>query len=496
MVRISDINSLVGNHTGIEIPTVLVKWITYALFLHIVALALAAGSAVFGLLAHIREMAMTCCSTCISGFAAVVALVAFIFDIALFFIAKARINAVGKASIGNAVWLTLAAWVLLFLSGCFYTLGRCCISTRKPRSDWDRRKDAETGPPVDQMRLDAVKAEADRKARQKQTEVGLPAFSESQPLTAVIDGDHVYSAEQYQDHLNNTSPGYDGRPAQGGGYVGGGYMQGPPGERAMDEYYSPTTANNVGASPYNYPPQRQNTALSGHARSDAPSMYAQSTYSYQSPNPASPPPPLPNTQYLAPISQQYGRDVPGREYGHTAGGTTCTSCHLCFSYAFNVHLPTDHSATSHMQDASNYATYDPYNSHQYQQQTDQPLVSPALPTPNYSNQTSFYSADSTPPVQRQPERSYTLGGDGYGGNSVPPLPEHRDSNYFYGNSSPTPINTNIAPPSSAEPGVVGQGPRSPGGPRPLRVVSPEEYGDNPPEYEQGSSHIPGAWGKH
>jgi len=64
---------------------------------------------------------MTCCSTCFSGFAAVVALLAFIFDLAFFFLAKAHINEVGSAEIGNAIWLTLAAWVLLFFSGCFYT---------------------------------------------------------------------------------------------------------------------------------------------------------------------------------------------------------------------------------------------------------------------------------------------------------------------------------------------------------------------------------------
>ena len=81
-----DINSLVGNKLPIEIPTVVVKWITYALVLHIVALALAAGSALFGLLAHVREMSMTCCSTCVSGFAAAIALLAFIFDLVLAFI--------------------------------------------------------------------------------------------------------------------------------------------------------------------------------------------------------------------------------------------------------------------------------------------------------------------------------------------------------------------------------------------------------------------------
>ena len=77
----------------------------------------------------------------------------------------------------------------LFFSGCFYTIGRCCIK-RRPRNNWNGVKDVpgEGGNNyAEQMRLDAVKAEADRKARQKQGEVGLPAFQEydpSQPLHA------------------------------------------------------------------------------------------------------------------------------------------------------------------------------------------------------------------------------------------------------------------------------------------------------------------------
>src|ERR1700761_7713300 len=117
-LTLPDINGLLGNNSPIQIPAVVVKWVTYVLVLHIVALILAAGAAVFGLLAHVREMAMTCCSSCISGFAATVALVAFIFDLVLFFTARARINAVngGSATLGSAIWLTLVAWVLLFFS--------------------------------------------------------------------------------------------------------------------------------------------------------------------------------------------------------------------------------------------------------------------------------------------------------------------------------------------------------------------------------------------
>ncbi|KAG8686699.1 hypothetical protein FRC09_013962, partial [Ceratobasidium sp. 395] len=179
-------NALLGNDLPIQIPNVVVKWITYALVLHLVAFGLAGVSAVFGLLAHVREMSMSCFSSCISGMAAAVCLVAFIFDLVLFFAVRARVNAIqgGSATIGTGLWLTLAAWVLLFFAGCMFSFGRCCVQKR-PRMPKNSRRDTEDdGGKYDReserMRLDAVKAEADRKARQKAgpQEVGLPAFYE------------------------------------------------------------------------------------------------------------------------------------------------------------------------------------------------------------------------------------------------------------------------------------------------------------------------------
>lgn len=254
-----------GNKTKIDIPEVVVKWITYALVLHIVALILAAISSVFGLLAHVREFSMICFSSCTSSMAAAVALFAFIFDLVFFFIAKSRLNAVsgGKATLGIAIWLTLVAWVLLFFSGCFYGLGRCCIR-RRPRDMARSDRDGSGWVPAqstgstyeEQMRLDAVKAEADRKARQKQGELGLPAFPEydpTQPLTA--DAEH------------DPQPTVPYRDAS--------YAAAPPGTRAVDEYYNPNNA---------YPPRRQPTASSGRTQhtgyphSQQPSVYAASGY--------------------------------------------------------------------------------------------------------------------------------------------------------------------------------------------------------------------------
>jgi len=253
----------VGNKTNIDIPDVIVKWITYALFLHIVALILAAISSVFGLLAHVREFSMTCFSSCTSGVGAAITLLAFIFDLAFFFVAKSRLNSVkgGSATIGNAIWLTLTAWLLLFFSGCFYGLGRCCIR-RRPRDM--ARSDREgggwvpapsTGPTYEeQMRLDAVKAEADRKTRQKQGEHGLPAFPEYDP-TQPLTGD----------------PEHDTQPALP--YRDAGYAAAPVGTRAVDEYYN-ATGNNA------YPPRRQPTALSDRTQRTG-NIHSQQTSGYE-----------------------------------------------------------------------------------------------------------------------------------------------------------------------------------------------------------------------
>ncbi|SRR6266403_438815 len=251
-----DVDKLVGNNTRVQIPQVVVKWITYALVLHIVALVLAAISTVFGLLAHVREFSMSCFSSCVSGLGAAITLLAFIFDLVFFFIAKSRINSVkgGSATMGSAIWLTFVAWVLLFFSGCFYSLGRCCIR-RRPR-DMARGDEGtwvpapSTGPTYEeQMRLDAVKSEADRKARQKKTEMGLPAFPEYDP-TQPLTGD--------AEHETSTRVPY--RDAQ--------YAAAPVGTRAVDEYY--TARNNA------YPPRRQPTASSAYTQQ---SGYAPSNYS-------------------------------------------------------------------------------------------------------------------------------------------------------------------------------------------------------------------------
>ncbi|KAH7334514.1 SUR7/PalI family-domain-containing protein [Rhizoctonia solani] len=276
-----DPNTLLGNNLPIEIPNVVVKWITYALVLHIVALALSGVSAVFGLLAQVRTTTMSCFSSCIAGSAAAVALVAFIFDLVLFFAVRARVNSVqgGSASIGNGIWLTLAAWALLFFSGCAYAFGRCCASKspsgssgwgRRSRSRKDSERSVDSGKfdrESEHMRLDAVKAEADRKARQKagQQEVGLPAFYEQERTPLRREEPQYYEEEvevvvPYQDRPGREPSRASQRTQASGGAAAAAtgyrpnrnYEPGAPGTRAIDDYY-----NNTAPTANTYPPQPQ-----------------------------------------------------------------------------------------------------------------------------------------------------------------------------------------------------------------------------------------------
>ncbi|KAF8310862.1 pali-domain-containing protein [Clavulina sp. PMI_390] len=257
-----DPNKLLGNDLPIQIPEVAVKWLTYALVLHVVALGFAAVATVFGLLAHVREMSMACCSSCFSGGAAAITLIAFIFDMVFFYVAKGRINKVqgGSATMGTAIWLTLAAWLLLFFAGCFYTAMPGAYGGGGS-GNGDRDDAYNTS-----LRMAAIKAEAERKAlaASQQREQGLPAFEEYErtPLR-----------QQEEEHYADVGPaamgaagaaaipadvrrgpsGYSqGSRQPSEGHYPGGYASGAPGTRAMDNYYNPATSSNPAGS--GYPP--------------------------------------------------------------------------------------------------------------------------------------------------------------------------------------------------------------------------------------------------
>jgi hypothetical protein len=164
-----------------DIPTAITKYLTYVLILHIVALALALASTIFGLLSFISSLSVLCFPTCFAACASTCSLIALVFDLAMFYIAKTRIDRVdgASASIGIAVWLTLAAWLLCGFAGCAYGIGRCCVGSRdrKNRDDPDPsrggyvRTPSGNGP--DAMRMEAIRDEQLRKKEQ-----GLPPFAE------------------------------------------------------------------------------------------------------------------------------------------------------------------------------------------------------------------------------------------------------------------------------------------------------------------------------
>ncbi|KAL5536005.1 hypothetical protein ACEPAF_4099 [Sanghuangporus sanghuang] len=561
-----DAEALVGDLAlDVDIPNVVVKWITYALFLHVIALCAAGVSALFGLLAHVREMSMACCSTCVSGLAAALALVAFVFDIVLFFVVKERVQDLegddNSAEFGSAVWMTLAAAILLFFSGCVYACGRCMIS-RRPRGRGGGKGDDEYGkgavPPTshaEQMRLDAVRAEAERKARQK-NEVGLPAFPEHADVVKPLrhmDDDMSDGDEPYRDH---KALGYGagvgasvGAPRrQGSGSTmgthaqpsfRGGYAQAPPGTRAVDEYYSSSPSSparsNSGAPGMSYPPNRQYStspgatatagaaaaaagvgagagylaasgAAYGHRTSDTshhtaastPSQHQQypsaySTYNNNEPSPysssampgafaassTSPPPRQPSQPYADP----YYSSSAHAAYGSSAAPGAATA-YGGGDYAYGAQSQDPYSASGYPTAITTGATA-------------------AATTGAVGYATSGGGAYQSPATGvHQPERSYTLGGGGYGANVVPdsssssssPSPAAQGAlNSAYGapalSTSPPPMmpTATVIHGYNANVGAGGGGQNSQG----------SSYEDAPPGYEASaglgpSVHVP-AW---
>lgn len=209
---------------------------------------------------------MACCSTCFSTIAATIAFIAFLFDVILFFVAKAKIRSVGSAQIGSATWLTLSAFLLLFFSGIFYSCGRRCINDRPPKK---RRKD------------------------KRQSEVGLPEFSEiqplkvSEPLNTVPQPSQATHSSQTADleirgdivHMNDQPQTYHQQSPSGG------YVPVAPGSSAMDDFYR------IGNTQNTYPPQPQRRpSQPSHAPPvtypDDPTVYG--PYGYATPSPIPP----------------------------------------------------------------------------------------------------------------------------------------------------------------------------------------------------------------
>ncbi|RXK40204.1 hypothetical protein M231_02478 [Tremella mesenterica] len=193
-----DPNALLGI-TLFNIPETITHYLTYTLILHIIALAFSVLSTIFGLLSHISSLSLLCFPTCFASLTSTFSLLALIFDLVIFYIAKARIDDVSgaSASIGICVWLTLAAWLLAGFAGCAYGIGRCCVGSRnRSRSESDSYKpnyQPANGP--DEMRLKAIRDEQLRKKEQDLPSFPNPDRSETIPLTAKDDSDDKYLYE-------------------------------------------------------------------------------------------------------------------------------------------------------------------------------------------------------------------------------------------------------------------------------------------------------------
>jgi len=104
--------------------------LTKVLVLHIVAFGIALISFAFAFFAFLGCLPLAdCCSSCFCGFAGSAAFAVFVFDIAFFELIKKRVQEEGNAGaaiMGNALYLTLIAFLLLFITPILFLIGRCC----------------------------------------------------------------------------------------------------------------------------------------------------------------------------------------------------------------------------------------------------------------------------------------------------------------------------------------------------------------------------------
>ncbi|KAJ1030120.1 hypothetical protein NDA16_000820 [Ustilago loliicola] len=277
-----------GRYTG-----AVIKGLTYTLVLHPVALAFAVVSVLLGLISHCRELSTNCFGTFVTGIGAFVTLVAFGLDLALFIIARQRINSINgaRAELGMAIWMSLAAWILMFLAGCAFSCGVCSRSKRNRVKDSHLPPDTYGARPAapmqhryaEQMRMDALDAEADRKRRQATLDRSggdLPKFAEYEteiqvPLKNDYDqGVYHHGSSPQQPGLAYTTNNSVGRAgaagvgAAAGGSVFNGVGQGygrrqAQASRVEDFSNSPPMLNNsAGHGAHNIAVQRQNTLSS------------------------------------------------------------------------------------------------------------------------------------------------------------------------------------------------------------------------------------------
>jgi mannose/fructose/N-acetylgalactosamine-specific phosphotransferase system component IIC len=91
------------------------------MILHPIAAVFGVVSTLFGMLAHMSSWGHTKLTTCFASFAATFSLLAFIFDIVVFYIAKKRIESSdvgGSAELGNVRLSSPSSFLSLLTSPC------------------------------------------------------------------------------------------------------------------------------------------------------------------------------------------------------------------------------------------------------------------------------------------------------------------------------------------------------------------------------------------
>lgn len=239
-----DPTQLLGIATNVEgysvnsskYSTAVIKGLTYCLVLNPIALAACVITLLTGLLAHCGDMSLVCINGLFSGLASTLTLIAVALNFALFVLAKKRIDSINgaSASYGTALWLALAAWILIVLSSCAFCCGcggrgggggRNKRNKMQDEDTWKAPQNTGSGAGgvyganngyADQMRMDAIQAESDRKRRQKD----LPKF-------ATYETEHVEELplkQDYEDYTPHNQGRHGGLPP-GAGYHGGGQYQ-------------------------------------------------------------------------------------------------------------------------------------------------------------------------------------------------------------------------------------------------------------------------------
>ncbi|KAK0555212.1 hypothetical protein OC845_000349 [Tilletia horrida] len=234
---LTDVNQLFGiNIIPEQYSTALIKGLTYTLILQPVAAILTLIALLFAILSACPGCGCGAfCGSFLTGLAASITLLAFALDLALFVIARKRINDISGASatLGNALWIVAAAWACLVVGAILVCCGACCGGSGgsgRKRDKWEHSRNntsfgggggggpAPLGGGTDynnNMRMDALAAERDRKQRQAAYDRGRRDGESNLPQFAEYVTEHEVPLKQdYDDSFANSH-----HQQQGGAYA-------------------------------------------------------------------------------------------------------------------------------------------------------------------------------------------------------------------------------------------------------------------------------------